>query len=190
MTVACVLQGGGRYDHRWVEELWASVRQHNGRFRTISVLGSMWPGWWAKMRLFEPAVLEGPTIYMDLDSVCVGDLSELASYTGELALLSDFNRPYVAQSGVMLITPGKETERLWKLFTADPEGHMARYRGDGEWLHAHAQADRIQDLYPGQVVSYKRDVKPNGDKLPPNARIVAFHGSPKQDDFDWRMPWE
>lgn len=205
MTVACVLRSGGRYSWSWVNRLHEGVVGHlnprrGARFVCLTdcpdhtaatiTLKHNWPGWWSKVEVLRPGLFSGPTMYLDLDSVPVGDLADLLSYTGELALLSDFNAPGQAQSGVMLFNPGEETHWLWYTFTADPEKHMARYRGDGEWLNDHAKADRIQDLYPGQVVSYKRDVKPNGDKLPPNARIVCHHGALKQDTLGWVNPWE
>jgi hypothetical protein len=60
---------------------------------------------------------------------------------------------------------------------ANPEGNMRRYRGDGEWIAAHVpKADRLQSLYPGQLVSYKADAKAGP---PEGARLVCGHGRPR-----------
>jgi hypothetical protein len=189
MTVACVLRSGGVYTPEWVTKLQQTVASHvaGHSFVCLTDMGvpgtacirlrHLWPGWWAKLALFEPGLFPGPVLYMDLDTLPVGDLTELASYAGPLALLSDFNLPGLAQSGVMAWTEGELTERLWHAWIKDPAGHMQRYRGDGQWLHAHAgPVDRLQALYPGQIVSFKRHAR---DAPPEGARLVCAHGRPK-----------
>jgi hypothetical protein len=45
----------------------------------------------------------------------------------------------------------------------------------------------IDDLYPGQVLSYKVHMKKRGKRDPGKARIIYFHGHPKPSDV--REPW-
>ena len=59
-------------------------------------------GWWNKLYLFKPGVLEGRVLYIDLDTVIVGDLDPLAQYDGRFAILRDLFRPQHYGSGVML----------------------------------------------------------------------------------------
>jgi len=136
-----------------------------------------WPGWWSKLELFRPGVLDGLTLFVDLDTLAVGDLAPFFEYAGGFAMLNDFNRSGRAQSGVMLIRPGPVTEAIWQAWTRDPEGHMRRYRGDGEWLHAHSKPDRLQDMFPGLIVSFKKHCR----KAPPrgDVRLVCGHGRPR-----------
>lgn len=188
-TVACVLKSGGIYGPEYVGALVSWLTRFAPEASIVCL--SDWagagtplrfnlPGWWSKMELFRPGVLEGPVLYMDLDTLPVGDLSALLAYDGPLALLSDFYRPHLAQSGVMAFTPGDETADLWNRFIADPPAHMRAYRGDGEFIHAHAPgAARLQDLFPGQIVSLKAHAKAGP---PPNARLVCCHGQPKLHD--------
>jgi hypothetical protein len=190
VTVACVLRSGGTYDVHWVTALRRGVQGHlpGARFVCLSDvpvsgehirLAHDWPKWWAKVELFRPGLFGGPVLYLDLDTLPVGDLSQIADYRGPLAMLSDFYRPERAQSGVMAFTPGPVTEGLWEMWSASPQMHMHRYRGDGEWLHEHCSPDRLQELYPGQIVSLKvqaREEPPNG------ARLVCGHGRPRFDD--------
>lgn len=200
LTVACVLttlntgrRNGGRcYGPEWLWAIKRRLKDHVSgeyEFRYLSdtaqgpwriPLKYDWPGWWAKMELFRPGVFEGLVLYVDLDTLIVGDLSDIAAYPGEFAMLADFNRPSRRQSGMMLFRPGKITEAIWEEWIRDPEGHMRRHRGDGEWLHSVTEgADIIQRLFPGQVVSFKRDAR----KGPPKgARIVAGHGRPRLSD--------
>lgn len=118
---------------------------------------------------------------MDLDTLPVGDLSDLCSYDGGLAMLSDFYQPARAQSGVILFRPGPVTDGIWDRWIASPSKHMRRYRGDGEFLHASTKPDRIQELYPGQVVS----LKVHAHSGPPGgARLVCGHGHPRFSSTD------
>ena len=188
ITVACVLRSGGVFTPEWVDALWRGVARHlNGRPYERCVLSDIpgagfeplqerWPGWWAKLELFRPGLFHDPVLYLDLDTVVVGDLGDLAAYAGPFAMLSSFYRPRRAESGVMAWTPGAVTEGLWEAFTADPARWMRRFHGDGEFLHAHATPDRLQDLFPNQIVSYKKHARQGP---PPGARVVCFHGNPR-----------
>lgn len=178
-TVACVLRSGGRYTYEWVEALERRVVPHMPEGWTFTALvdAHPWPGWWAKMGLLEPGRFVGPVLYLDLDTDIVAPL-DWFGFSGDLALLSDFYRPRLGQSGVMAFNPGPETERLWRLWMRNADRYMARYRGDGEWLHFHApQAPRLQTLYPGRIVSHKVDC---ASGVPDGASIVCYHGEPKR----------
>lgn len=41
-----------------------------------------------------------------------------------------------------------------------------------------------QEEIPGQLVSYKGDVRPNQNRLPRNARIVSAHGKPRPHEIN------
>lgn len=193
VTVACVLRSGPIYRPIHVRKLAASVRRFlpGARFVCLSdlevkgvdviPLSMPWRGWWAKLGLFQPGLFDGPVVYVDLDTLLVGDMSGVASYRGPMAMISTFQHPEVAQSGVMAWLPGPVADAIWKAFTADPRRHMRRFRGDGEWLHHHfgGDVDRLQDLFPGRIVSYKRQAKTG---RPAGAAIVCAHGTPK--------PWD
>jgi hypothetical protein len=206
MTIACVLRTGRAYSAEWVWALKRGIARHMSlpyrAWRSEPVpdtwtfvcltnagdLGGMgvpfahdWLGWWSKMELFRPGLFDdGPVLYLDLDTLVVGDLAPFASYAGDLALLSDFYRPALGQSGVMLFRPGDATERLWVTWLTNPEKYMRRYRGDGEWLHAHTvKPERVQTLYPGTVASFKVEAR---DGAPDGAALVCAHGKPKFND--------
>lgn len=196
ITVACVLKTGGLYDVEWVYALGAGLYDHLGhpgvdfefvcltdddiRWAWAVPLQHGWPGWWSKIELFRPGLFGGPVLYLDLDTLVLGDLSEIVSYDGPFAMLSDFYRPKVAQSGVMMWTPSDETAAIYETVRADEARILYSYRGDGEFLHDQLpSADRIQDLCPGQVVSYKVHARQGP---PENARLVCAHGPPKWND--------
>ena len=209
-TVACVLRSGGEYRPEHVVALYRGVQKHwridrLGYLRMVCLtdmdflqfgvenvkLVGGWPGWWSKMELFRPD-LTGNLLYLDLDTVVVGDLTDLAN-VGRLTVLRDFyhsdkpeRQPWVG-SGLMYL-PESCRKVVWARWLLDPQGHMARHKagGDQKFLQAAigAEAARWQDVLPNQVASYKVHVKANGGTVPPGARVVCFHGPPRP----WQVP--
>lgn len=124
----------------------------------------------------EPYRLNLPMILVGLDTVITGPVNHLAEYcmvADKIALPRDPNQPEVCCNGVALV----------------PAGQRAVYddwRGENDmaWLRARPHAF-IDDLFPGQVVSYKGHVKKHGLG---DARIVYFHGDEKPHQLA-REPW-
>lgn len=188
ITVATVLKSGGVYTPDWVYALKRGLSRHLSDFRFACLtdmpglppiwtypLAHGWPGWWSKVEAFRPALFDGPVLYLDLDTLPVGALSDIASYRGPFAMLNDFyqGRKQVA-SGAMAWTPGPHTEAIYHAFCR--ERSIPRGRSD-HWYQKHTpKADRLQDLYPGQIVSLKKHAR----KGPPEgARLVCGHGNPR-----------
>jgi hypothetical protein len=197
-TVACVLRSGGDYGPDDVRRLRDGVEAHlpGARFVCLSdvdvpceriPLRHDWPGWWSKLELCAPWV-HGDAVYLDLDTIITGDLSDLASLN-RLAIMRDVLRPDGLQSSCMFL-PEADRAPVWKAFTARPESLMQAFSGGGDqafleslWLPG---PSRIQDLLPGQLVSFKKDVRPLG-RVPDNARAVIFHGLPRPRDIGWKI---
>lgn len=144
-----------------------------------------WPGWWAKMELFDPA-LPGDFLYMDLDTVVVGPLDDFDQLS-KMTILRDFYRDGKKfkeglQSSLMFL-PESARQGPWDDFMANPALSMRLHAGGGDqrllephYIHT---ADRWQDVLPGQVASWKVQCKAG---VPPDARVVVFHGQPR--------PWQ
>jgi len=203
VTIACVLRSGGDYDSEYVERLHAGVAEHlpiPHRFVCLSdvpvpceriTLRFDWPGWWAKMNLFAPG-LAGDVLYFDLDTVINGDLTDIAS-VGRLAMLNGFydsrkklgtgQRP-VAGTGLMYLTEADRAE-IWKRWITAPSQYMRDNRGDQNFIDPIVghRAARWQTKLPGQVVSFKLNVRPASGHE--NARAVCFHGKPRPRDVNW-----
>jgi hypothetical protein len=194
-TLACVLRSGGSvFTPRWVLALARGVREYlpkagplvcltDLRFRILGVetvpLLHGWPGWWSKVELFRPDVFDGPVLYLDLDSLPVGDLSDLASYRGDLAALSDFYTPKSIASGVLAFTPSDRTAAVYDRMKANSSRIMRANPGRSDGFYRSAfgsEVERIQDLYPRQVVSYKVHARGGAPK---GARLVCGHGKPR-----------
>ena len=204
ITVATVLTSGGPYHPGHVYRLKRMLDRHLPEHEFVCLtdmhgvpspwrreLEHGWPKWWAKMECFRPGLFTGPVLYLDLDSDVVGSLADLASYYGPLALLTDFNNPERAQTGVMAFSPSPEIDELWAAWIAEPEGWMQTYESQGAWMHAACpSAQRLQELFPKQIVSFKTDcctyepgvpmdIGRRFRGIPAGARIVCYHGTDK-----------
>lgn len=148
-----------------------TCHMHNGR----------WPGWWAKLEMFDPSV-PGDFLFLDLDTVVTGPLDDICAVR-KLTLLRDFYRDgkklKEGLGGGLMYLPESVRKQVWDFWMTNPQLHMRMYpRGDQFlferfWLNV---ADRWQDVVPGQVVSYKVHC---GRGVPPDARVVCFHGQPR-----------
>lgn len=208
VTVVCVLRSGGEYRPEHVVALQQGVDRWWPvdwplRFVCLSdqpipdvetrELRSAGKGWWAKMELFAPEHCDlGDMLYIDLDTMIVGDLTAIAR-VGQDALLNDFYYERTLASGLMYLTPEMRAE-TWGVWSRNPSRIMHRFHrpgtramfpdGDGGFLDLlwFGRVKAWQDLVPGHVVSYKVHVRGRGGDPPAGARVVCFHGSPR--------PWE
>ena len=172
------------YDETWVEKLYHGVDRHydgefefrlwTDRVRALDrgkivqrKIASPKPVYGDCVQPYE-ASDEAPMILFGLDTMITGDLTPLVEYakTAEvLALPRDPYAPHQACNGVALIPQ-------WHGFVwtewRKREGDMERCRA--------VEHVFIDDLFPGQVVSWKGHVREHGLG---DARIVYFHGSDK-----------
>jgi len=200
LTVCCIEQGNYLgHGNEYVASLAAAVGRHlslrhrivaftdrpqlrfaAGGFEMFSLPHPGLTGWFNKLSVFKPGVFaDGERVlYIDLDTIIAGSLDEIASYAGEFAMLEDLVFPNQLASGVMAWRGGFGAE-IWQSYAR--AGYPSHdLSGDQGWImHAlkasKVQADCLQDLYPGQIVSYKL----SGGVLSPFARVLAFHGRPR-----------
>jgi hypothetical protein len=123
---------------------WQWSRLHNG-----------WPGWWAKMELFDPTLqLEGRILYLDLDCVITGSLDDIVSFDAPFAIMkkhqvrspvppwmkphtkcgrkSSYKLVHRFNSGCMVWDAGcDEVKRIWDGF--DPK-MIGVYKGDQDYI--------------------------------------------------------
>lgn len=145
------------------------------RLGFTAIADSRWPGWWCKMALFELGV---PFLYADLDTLIVGEIPKPLGLT----MHRGFYRNEIGQSGFMYVT-ANAAEHAWREWIRDPEGNMARFRGDGDFLRAVWGTTRFwQDDYPGKVVSFKVHCKGG---VPEGAAVICYHGRPRPHETGW-----
>lgn len=183
LTVAMVNAGnylgrGTEYVGRLVEGIDAHMKVRH-RFR---IFEGGDPSWWAKLEMFRPDTFPAKerVLYFDLDTVVNGPLDDLARYTGGFACLRDFYRPWGLGSGVMAWEHGT-CDDLWTEW--DRQGRPKLKGGDQSWMEVmRPDAVRLQDQFPGQFASWKRDCVTG---IPAGTRVVCFHGVPRPHQVNW-----
>jgi len=199
MRVVCVLKSGGEYDAEWVRKLRDGVARNTTIPYTFQCLSDVdvpceriplrhdWPGWWAKLEVFR--VVDGPTLYLDLDTVVTGSLDHFADIQSDFSMLRNFNNPQMVGSGVMWFRKplrkvyDRFCERPYKWIQYHEERRDGTYLGDQAfiWDSLGRQIDRL----PMETIkSYKYHCTKG---LPENTSLVCFHGLPKAPDIktDW-----
>jgi hypothetical protein len=161
-----------------------SDRSRSGIDCTIT--GTGWPGWWSKLELF--LVAKGPTLYLDLDTVVVDELTPLLSRSLSMPANWAQSGHGGCQSSVM--SWSGDYSAIAKAFNPrllhEPEsGNYGRYGdkrlwGDQEFITEQMGEPRSYAAYGVTamrgVVSYKYHCRQG---LPEGARVVCFHGTPK-----------
>lgn len=186
--IATVLRTGGWCDESDVVRLAEQVARHCGEHRFVCLtdveripgvevipLVHSWPGWWSKIELFRGGLFTGPVLFLDLDTIVLADISDMAG--GSFAMLRDFYTPQRLASGVMAWTDDAPSV-IYDTFRENPETHMRLYArgGDQRFIRDHTPARALQDIHTG-IYSYKVDCM-NG--VPADARLVCLHGEPKR----------
>jgi len=181
LRIILVCKSGGDFDQSHVDRLTKQVGQATVLDDTTLEHG--WPGWWSKMEIFR---IPGPALYMDLDTVVLGDLSPLleAAQTRKFIAMRD---PYPHQRELMssVMAWSGDMSHLYETFKQDPERYMSEYTvprwwGDQGFIEYHQQErDYWQDILPGMVRSYKKECLSG---VPDGTRLLVFHGKPR--------PWE
>ena len=141
-------------------------------------------GWWNKLYLFSKELpINGRIFFIDLDTLVVGNIDQILSYSNGFVMLRDFYKaekdPKAINAGSGLMSYDAHIHhKMWDLFIVDAKNIVARTRphGDQVWIQQHQPARLYwQDLFPGQVVSFKVHCTKG---IPPNARIICYHGIP------------
>ena len=141
-----------------------------------------WGTWWQKINLFNPEVVPiGLTLYIDLDSVIVGDLEDLLCQKSKFPIImatnpSPTNRPICAHnSSVMLFESGDpRITKIYDNFKDNSNYIMKELHGD-QCLIWRILINNIAN-FPGNLVrSYKYHCR---NKLPQGTSVVFFHGKP------------
>ena len=177
------------YTGEWVDRLYRSFAKHTTRpFRFVCFVDREYtfiePVIQERIRdpkpsyatCIEPYRLNEPMILVGLDTVVTGNIDHLIDHcltTDKFALPRDPYNKKQACNGVALVPVGHR--HVW-------EGHTDQ--NDMVWVRQFPH-DYIDDLFPGQVVSFKGDVLKNGLG---DARIVYFHGEPKAASMT-HLPW-
>ncbi len=205
LTVACVYKPGGGFTDEYVYRLREGVAKHchvphrfvvltNEKFEDFETVRfeQNWPGWWGKLELFRKDVFAGQVAYFDLDTMIVGDITDIVTEPQSFAMLRDLYGKHRVASGMMVWNASDDWSAIYETFSAAriPEYSKTSEKwGDQGWV-SDCLLDapvRLQDQFPGRIVSYKVEMKAQG-KMPKGASVVAFHGRPRPHQIGWKLP--
>lgn len=147
-------------------------------------------GWWNKITLFKPGMLpEGERIlFSDLDVIPIRDLTDIGEYRGPFAVMRDpFNK--LRHGSALMAWEGGTLSHIYDKWV---QGGKPQFdpRGDQFWIESvQPECDYWQDMFPGQIVSFKADCLPLGG-IPPAARLICFHGRPRPHEVNFLIPTE
>jgi hypothetical protein len=199
MTIVVCIKAGPKYLAEYVNRLFRAVRRNGyaGAFYCLTddasglepeiiavPVSPICEGWWHKIYLFSwDHGIAARLLYMDIDMVITGSLDDVLAYDGDFATGSQFNRPGQINSTLMSIPPGFGRP-IWTTFVRRRSMVMRSFDGDSRFVKSinGTKTSRWQDMFPGQLVSYKKHVR--GGPLPEGARFVSFHGKPGPEDVD------
>lgn len=198
VTILSVLRSGGIYTPEWVRKLRDGVARNltvPHRFVCISdvdvpceriELDVDWPGWWAKIFMFKPGVIVGPTLYIDLDMAIVGNIDALTDLPYDFAMLRGMSRKHYVGSGVMWFR--NPPHEVYERFVQCPEKHIDYHIRNAREAHVGDQAfiwdtlggdsiPRLSDDVPGLLRLYPRDFEDG--KVPRGCGVCVFKGRVK-----------
>ena len=165
-----------------------------------------WPGvrgpkrsWWYKIQLFNPRHHRGPMLYLDLDTVIVGNLDWVWRLPSDrFWAVQDFKylfRPskISMNSSMMWFDPAKFAH-IYQHFDPGQIAHKrTAWHGDQDYLHEVLGPGRENYFEKTRVQSWRWQLKDGGfdfrtrkylapgtgTHIPDSTSVLIFHGSPK-----------
>jgi hypothetical protein len=162
LTVACVLVNGNvPYTPQYVERLQSMVerglRGTKHRFVCLTDQPDAMPhgvepikialppglfGWWAKIELFNPRHnFQGRMLYIDLDSLVVGDLNLISDYPSWFAIVPDAAK-FTPSNGLRVVKAYNSSVMVWTagiaddIYTSWSPAVSTIFWGDQDWIGA------------------------------------------------------
>ena len=168
-----------RYTWEYVERMEAMLDKYCPG-SNLNVIESVFPGWWGKIEVFK----HSPVFYMDLSVVLIDNITHLVDYPHRFTALRDFSHPDLLNSKVMAWN--KDLSHIYKGFKWNADEVMEKYKGNKNFWgdqsyidHNIGQRDYFQDIFPNEIVSYKRD------EVSRDTKIIGFHGHPKPHETEY-----
>jgi hypothetical protein len=136
-TLACVMVRGrnpdkAKYQPIYIERLRNMVARHTDLpFRTVCLTDNPpvmpngveavrvrnprpYSGWWAKMNLFNPAMpFEGRVLYLDLDTLVVGDLAPIINFPADFAIAPDSAPTFQGKGKLKTVKGYQSSVMVW-----------------------------------------------------------------------------
>ena len=168
----------------------------------LEARGKNWPTVYTKLALFKDGCgdLTGPTLFLDIDQVIVGDMDRFFDYKpGEFCIIRNWierrkllfrPRPKIGNSSCFRFEAGK-MNRVWETFAAhlDEAYNKKKYATEQAYMTHAVGLDKVNWWPESWVASFKRvchRIFPLNRFLPPKtpkgASILCFHGHPNPNE--------
>lgn len=205
MLNVVTVKTGSRYSAEYVNKMRSMLSRHLGISHAfycltdnpegVKAINMTVPqyltGWWNKLYVFSTYMPPGPLLYLDLDQVITGDITEIVTE----CLKHPFScyADHIEWMGVKLGTAFMTLEsgslgHIFENFKADANAIMQAYQQGGDQVYLGQflqEAYYLNEIWPDAVQSYKFDLKGNAPQA--GTRIVNFHGEPKPHQVN--DPW-
>lgn len=147
---------------------------------------------WLKVTSFADPLydLTGPTLFIDLDVVIVDSIDCFFDVEGDFRVIKEWDKhDETGNTSVYRFTAGAHPDLIDNL-KHNRDKVLRQVRNEQEYVTGYlARQGKLQYWPQDWCVSFKRHCLPKGlkswftpAKLPPGARIVAFHGKPNPPD--------
>lgn len=214
LTVACVYRQGNGFIDEYVYRLRDAVTKHcaaphrfvcltNHKLVGIETIpfarGKQLNGWWLKLELFRAGLFAGPVVYFDLDTLILGDITDIVTDSYGFACLSNWKGGGTHISSAIMAWDG--TEDLSHLHTTFDKKMVPQYEkswerwGDQGYIQDYLGRPWTSMLtrFPGRIVHYKTHCRGKNKEFPGGAprgsSIVCFSGQPRPHELNWSLPF-
>jgi hypothetical protein len=152
---------------------------------------------WRKLAVYAPQLgdLSGSTLFLDLDVVITGSLDAFFDHPGRYCVIRNWTTPreVVGNTSVFRFEIGAQTGLIDRFLSQPTQHWVDRYRIEQRFICR--ELDEVTYWPAGWCASFKTNCLPGGSRfpgillnrllparLPPEARIVVFHGHPNPDE--------
>lgn len=154
--------------------------------------GPTYPSCYRRLKMFSPeiaSIVGKRFVSLDLDCVIVRDMSPVWDRPEPIVLWGKTN-PTTYYNGSMLLMTAGARAHVWNDFDPMQSPNAAKaaqqFGSDQGWISYKLGPNEPIWTTQDGVYSYRKHIIPRRYVLPPDARIVFFHG--KHDDPSERMP--
>jgi len=167
------------------------------------------PVWWYIIGLTNPEHDHADKlVYMDLDTIITGNIDHILTLDKPFATISDFGWLSGLQTAYIMWNKSVR-DSVWEYFTTkyEPKDYpnldcdYTQWGGTNQFLEecmgvvrinqnpipgikSAPPVVRLQDVYPGECVSYKAQGLQNVQQLDEDIKMVFFHGRPQPHEVD------
>jgi len=203
----CTWVWGSKYGRDYVERLFAGLHRHLKRPFTPWVFHpneadyhlTQTPGCFARLRLFDPMFqrkhgLKGRAVCLDLDLIITGELDPLFAKPEPFGILQGVNNHKGRFNGSLWWTTVGYRPDVWSDFSLEAATAVphAEFPDDQAWFEAKMPDAGALGSQDG-AYAFMKPGWTTGDKLPSDARLVAFPGKRDPSQFthlEWvRKHW-